>query len=673
VASSPPQSSFGERALRAYAAGSTAKAAGRLDEAIAEYRRAVRFHPARAEFHVSLGIALRAAGRREEAREAYERAVAIAPALAEAHHNLGNLHAERGDWEAARGCYLRALAASPYFTEAHYELGNVLRETGAVLDAVACYERALALKPGFAAGWRALGMARQELREHAAALAAYERALELAPDSAATHVNLSTVNRQLSRVERAMFHARRAVELDSRAGAAHNNLGTLHLDIGEHAQAEASYRRALETQPENAQWRSNLCMLATYSSRRGPRESLAVHREYGQLHPMPPRRPFANRKDPERRLRVGYVSPDLRRHAVAHFAEPLLARHDRSAFEVFGYYTHRVGDEVTLRLREYFDQWIEAPLMSADELAERVRADGVDLLVDLSGHTAGNRLTTFARKPAPVQLTWLGYVTTTGLPAMDCRITDRWIDPPGHEAFSSERLLRLDGCALCYRPPAESPEVAPLPALARGHVTFGSFNGIVKLSEHCIAVWAMLLAAVPRARLLLKSSTLDDPFVRERVLARFASAGVEAARLELRGGQPETRAHLAQYAEVDIALDTLPFNGVTTTCEALWMGVPVITLPGATHASRQGLTLLSAVGLPELAAPGERAFARIGAMLAADLDRLAVLRTGLRGRLTASPLMREEAFARRMEAAYRSAWRRCCEEGGRAAELALEV
>lgn len=661
---SPPQSSSSERALRAYAAGRTAKAAGRLDEAIAEYRRAVRFHPARAEFHVSLGLALRAAGRSDEAREAYERAIQIAPALAEAHHNLGNLHAERGDWQAARGCYLRALAASPYFAVAHFELGNVLRETGAVLDAAACYEQALALKPGLVAAWRALGVARQELREHAAALAAYERALELAPDSAATHVNLSTVNRELSRVERAIFHAQRAIELDPRIGAAHNNLGTLHLDIGEHAQAEVSYLRALEAQPRNGEWRSNLCMFATYSSRHGPRESLAVHLEYGWLHPMPARPEFANRRDPDRRLRVGYVSPDFRRHAVAHFVEPLLARHDRSKFEAFGYYTHRVGDEVTLRLREHFDQWVEAPLMSADELAARVRADGIDLLVDLSGHTAGHRLASFARKPAPVQLTWLGYVTTTGLPAMDWRVTDRWIDPPGHDAFSTERLLRLDGCALCYRPPAESPDVAPLPALARGHVTFGSFNGIVKLSERCIAVWAMLLAAVPRARLLLKSRTLDDPFVRERVLARFASAGVEAARLELRGGQADTRVHLEQYAEVDIALDTLPFNGVTTTCEALWMGVPVLTLPGATHASRQGLTLLNAVGLPDLAAPSERAFARIGAMLAADLDRLAVLRAGLRGRLAASALTREEAFARRMEAAYRGAWRQWCEEAG---------
>lgn len=648
------------KALQAYAAGRAAKAQGRIDEAIAQYRRALRLAPAQAEFHVSLGLALRAAGRLDEARGAYETAIAIAPQFAEAHHNLGNLRAAAGEWDQARGCYERALACAPHFAPAHFELGNVLRQLGFALEAIDAYRCALALEPALPAAWRNLGTLQQEIGEYRDALASYEKALELEPRAPEVHVNLATLNRIFSRMEAAFAHARRALELDPGFAAAHNNLGALHMDIGEHRDAEASFRRALEAQPDNAQWRSNLCMLGNYCDHLGPAELLAEHAAYGRLFAPAPA-PRAAARLPAR-LRVGYVSPDLRHHSVAHFVEPLLEHHDRSAFEVLAYYTHRSGDDVTLRLRELCDEWVEAPLMSPQELAARVRADGIDLLVDLSGHTAGNRLAAFALRPAPVQLTWLGYVSTTGLRAIDYRITDRWIDPAGYEAHSTERLLRLDGCSLCYRPPAASPEVAPLPALARGHVTFGSFNGVVKLSGRCIALWARLLHAVPGARLLVKSRTLDDAFVRARVAARFAAAGIEAARLELRGGQAETRSHLEQYAEVDIALDPLPYNGVTTTCEALWMGVPTLSLAGTTHAGRFGRSLLSAAGVPELSPASEAGFVAIGTMLAADLQRLAAVREGLRSRLAASPLMDEIGFARRMEAAYRSAWARSCGE-----------
>jgi predicted O-linked N-acetylglucosamine transferase (SPINDLY family) len=333
----------------------------------------------------------------------------------------------------------------------------------------------------------------------------------------------------------------------------------------------------------------------------------------------------------------------------------VLEHYDRERFEVHCYATNGAVDEVSERLRARVDGWVQAERLTDEELAARVRADGIDILVDLAGHTSGNRLLAFARRAAPVQVTWLGYPTTTGLSAMDYRITDWEVDPAGYEAFNAERPLRLPGSYFCYRPYERAPQVAPLPALRSGTVTFGSFNNFAKVSPAVLALWAQVLQAVPGSRLLLKARSLADAQVRQALLERLGAQGIEGERIDLRGWEAEVGGQLALYGEVDIGLDTWPYNGATTTCEALWMGVPVVSLSGATHASRMGRSILKAAGLAHCVADTPEAYVRAAVALAGDLDALARLRAGLRERLRASPLTDEIAFTRNLEAAYGAA------------------
>jgi predicted O-linked N-acetylglucosamine transferase (SPINDLY family) len=345
------------------------------------------------------------------------------------------------------------------------------------------------------------------------------------------------------------------------------------------------------------------------------------------------------------------VSPNFSRHSVGYFIAPVIAAHDRRQFEVFCYYTHRLSDDATARIRASADGWRDVATASDDALEALIRADGIDVLVDLAGHCKGNRLAVFARKPAALQLTWLGYPDTTGLDAIDVRITDGIADPaPGADARHTERLWRMDGTFLAYDPPRDSPGVAARRADAP--VAFGSFNHAAKLNEPTIALWAEILARVPDARLILKSGLLDRADTRDRVLERFERNGVAVARIEVEGWRPDRGSHLALYGEVDIALDTYPYNGTTTTCEALWMGVPVVSRAGDVHMSRVGASLLRGAGLGELVAESDAQYVELAVALAGDAARRARLRASLRERLRASPLLDHAGFTRQLEQCY---------------------
>jgi predicted O-linked N-acetylglucosamine transferase (SPINDLY family) len=409
---------------------------------------------------------------------------------------------------------------------------------------------------------------------------------------------------------------------------------------------------------------SNALMIANCFDRLAPADLFTRHCEFaarfcaglgdGAAH--------GNVRDAGRRLRVGYVSPDLRLHSVAYFIEPVLAHHDRGGFEVVCYQTNSASDAVTERLRGYVDGWVAADRLSDQGLAERVRADAIDILVDLAGHTAGGRLLAFARRPAPVQASWLGYPTGTGLSAIGYRISDWEVDPAGYEAYAAERPVRLPASYFCYRPLASAPEVGPLPSGEVGAITFGSFNNFAKVSPSVLGMWARVLEAVPGSRLMIKAKSLADESVRGRLLERLAALGVGEARLILRGWQEEVGGQLALYNEVDIGLDTYPYNGATTTCEALWMGVPVVSLSGATHASRMGRSILKAAGLGEWVAETAQGYVAHAVRLAGERTQLAELRSTLRGRLRASALMDERGFTRNLEHAYRQMWRQWCGE-----------
>jgi predicted O-linked N-acetylglucosamine transferase (SPINDLY family) len=369
---------------------------------------------------------------------------------------------------------------------------------------------------------------------------------------------------------------------------------------------------------------------------------------------------YINDRTDGRRLKVGYVSPDFRQHSVAYFLEPLLRSHDRKVIEVFCYAEVGWPDTVTERFKQLADHWVTTVGMSDDATAERIRRDGIDILVDLAGHTSKNRLPVFARKPAPVQVTWLGYPNTTGLTAIDYRFVDAVTDPEGEtEALASETLVRLPGGFLCYGGPDDAPAPGPVPSLTTGTVTFGSFNNPAKLSAATLDAWADVLARLPQARLLLKGKPFADPATRALYLDRLAKRGVAVERIELVAWLPE-EGHLALYNRIDIALDPFPYNGTTTTCEALWMGVPVITLRGDRHASRVGASLLTQTRLTDLIADSVEAYVETAVALAGDPARLSELRQSLRPRMAASPLCDAPAFADKIEHAYRTIWQRWC-------------
>lgn len=676
--------------------GMALRAAGRTDEALAAYRRAVDLQPDMAEAHHNLGNLLIAQNRVEDAKLSYRNALRADPSLAVAHFELGNIAViegddaaaleafagaalampdradfhiriaqllqKQGDREGAITAFERGLALSPEQPGPLANLGILLRSAGRHKEARACLERALDLQPEFPDAWLALGIVHHDCSDWTEAARCYARAIELKPDMAFAHVNLGIVHQRNGRIEAGIAATLRALEIDPAQHKACNNLGSLYLGRADIAAAMDWQRRALAIDPESQEALGNLCLTSNYADDLGPEDVYALHRDYGRRALFAGTAAAAHRNDEDRnrRLRIGYVSPDLRRHSVAYFLEPLLANLDRSKFEVVAYYNYAAADEVTVRLRALFDAWVPTVGLDDQAMAERIRADGIDILVDLAGHTDGNRLPVFARRPAPVQATWLGYLTTTGLDAIDYRITDRHVDPKGYEAHAVEQPLRLPSCYLCYQPDPAAPEVGPLPAATNGYITFGSFNNLAKLSPACIALWASVLAAVPGSRLVLKNRSLADPAMHALVVERFAAQGIAAGRLELNDWQAGMDSHLGGYGRIDIALDTWPYNGVTTTCEALWMGVPVVSRVGATHAARQGRSLLAAIGLSHLAGDGDAKFVRACQALAGDLAALAALRAGLRERLRASPLLDGAGFARKMAKAYREMWRSSC-------------
>jgi predicted O-linked N-acetylglucosamine transferase (SPINDLY family) len=376
-------------------------------------------------------------------------------------------------------------------------------------------------------------------------------------------------------------------------------------------------------------------------------------------------RPHANSRDPDRVMRVGYVSGDLWEHAVSFFFEGLLASHNPSQVEVFCYADVMRPDATTERLRGLAPRWRDIARRNDDEVAQMVREDGIDILVDLAGHSTGNRLQVFARKPAPVQVTYIGYPHTTGMRAMDYRIVDAITDPPGADTTHTERLVRLSRPFLCYRPAADAPEVGALPADGAGHVTFCSFNALAKIRRPTVELWGRVLAAVPESRMILKAPRLQDEAPRGAIRGWFKEAGIAADRVEFVAGTKGFLEHLAVYGRADIGLDTFPYHGTTTTCEAMWMGVPVVTRAGGAHRSRVGVSLLTAVGLADLVAATPEEFVSKAAALAGDRERLRGLRAGFRERMRASALMDCAGLARAVEEAYRNMWRSWCYMAGR--------
>jgi protein O-GlcNAc transferase len=634
---------------------------GRRDEAMAAYRRALDFKPDLPEAHKNLGNALRDNGQFDEAIAAYRRALQLKPNYPEALNSLGIALRERGRLDEAAAAYRRALGLQPDYPEAHNNLGAVLAGQGQLDEAIAACRRALELKPDYAEAHNNLGAALVARGRVDEAIAACQHALDLKPDYAEAHNNLGNALKDQGELDEAIAAYRHALDLKPDYPEAHNNLGNALKDQGELDEAIAAYRRALQIMPESAYAHNNLVYSLHLHPGHNARTISEEHQRWNRRFsdPMKPfLQPHANDPAVTRRLRVGYVSPDFLDHAVGRYVLPLLERHDGEQFEILCYSGVARPDWMTERLRALAGpaRWRNTVGVPDARLAEMIREDGVDILVDLTMHAAGNRLPVFARQPAPVQVTWLAYPGGTGLHSIGYRLTDAHMDPGDAPAWSVEEPVRLPDCWCCYEPVGDAPEINALPALSAKGVTFGSLNNFAKVHEGVLALWVRVLEAVKGSRLLM---LCPKGRARERVRAFFGARGIATERVELAGFLPRWE-YLSLYQRIDLGLDPFPFNGMTTTCDALWMGVPVLTLPGKMPASRAGLSLLSTVGLAELAATSEEDYVRMAVELAGNLRRLANLRATLRARMRASPLMDAPRFARNVETAYRKMWQVWC-------------
>ncbi len=629
---------------------------GRLSEAMDFYQAAIAAAPGDAYVHSNLGNALRDAGRLDEAAAAHRRALALDPDSYAAHSNLGSVLDAQGDTREATACFRRALKLNPDSYETHVNLGVTLKREGRLAEAEASLRRALDLQPRSDVALANLGSLMLQQGRTEEAFVALELALAINPRSVIALINMGNVLKDLGRFDAALRCLESAVQFAPRSHLAHNNLGTVLNELGRAAEAAASFRRALELQPDYHWAHSNLLFTLQYLPGLERAEIYAEHLRYDEMFARPllaNAGPHRNAPDPARRLRVGYVSGDFREHSVAFFIEPVLAGHDREKFEVFCYANQVGGDATTARLRSHVEHWREVATLSDDALADRIGRDAIDILVDLSGHTARHRLLVFARKPAPIQMSMVGYMHTTGLSAMDYRITDEGLDPTGtSEQFSTERLIRLAAGAAAFQPPADCPPVNELPALTHGFVTFGSFNNLAKVTPEAVAAWAEILTAVPNSRMLVVGREGNPVHI------LLTGHGIAPERVEMIPRQP-LHDYLRLHHRVDVLLDSFPYNGGTTSLLALWMGVPFVTLPGSSTASRTGAGLLHGVGLPRFIAASADDYVQRAVSATGDLARLAELRRELREKF--APLLTSGAgYLRELEHHFRAMWREWC-------------
>ena len=614
------------------ALGNALEDTGRRDEAAASYRRALEISPDYAEVHANLGKTLLALGHQDKAMASLQRAVDFMPDDMETLFVLGVTQKSRGELEAARSSLSKLEASSPENVDYKIHLGDTFLELGQLDEAIACYQRAIEIVPDHAVAHNNLGNAYFNLGQFAEAVASYRRAIELQPDSSYLH----------------------------------GNLGAILKDIGQPLEGLKSIRRSLELAPEDTSVRSNLLFVGHSIEDLSQAELFEEARIFGAVvaRRATPETSWNNPPLADRRLRIGLVSADLCFHPVGFFIEGVLRALTARAegnLEFFAYMNYFRTDPVSERIKALCDHWREVFARSDEETARLIRSDEIDILIDLSGHTAKNRLPLFAWKPAPVQVSWLGYFDTTDVAAIDYLIADPWTLPESEEVYFTETIWRLPDTRLCFTPPDIDVTIRPLPALTERQITFGCFNSLHKVSDAVVALWARVLAAVPDSRLFLKARQLYQPAAREAVIEQFGRHGVPQARLILEG--PSIRAnYLAAYNRVDIGLDPFPYTGGTTTAEALWMGVPVLTLSGQHFLPRQGVGLLMNAGLPEWVASDPDDYVARAAAHAGDLEKLAGLRARLREQVLASPVFDAPRFAMHFEAALRGMWEKWCSQ-----------
>jgi predicted O-linked N-acetylglucosamine transferase (SPINDLY family) len=635
---------------------------GLTAQAAEAYARALEVRPDQAGTMANLGTALQALERTDEAAALLRAAVQLEPAVVSHAVNLGMVLCRRREFAAAEAVLRDAATRDAGNADALFNLGNALHGLGRSAEAAQAYRRAIALQPTHADACINLGNVLRELAEPAAAAAAYQAALCARPDSVIAMNNAACLLRSMGRFDEAEDMLRRALALEPSRAALHDNLGSVLKDAGDIDAAIACFRRALEIDPAYAATHSNLAYALCFAaSTHQPilEECLAFGRQFADA--MRCGAPIhANDRTSDRRLRIGYVSPDFREHCQSLFTIPVFGAHDHSAFEIFCYASVVRPDETTRRIAALADVWRDVRPLDDAALAARIQDDRIDVLVDLTMHMAGGRPLLFARKPAPVQVAWLAYPGTTGIAAMDYRLSDPRLDPAGHDAHYSERTLRLPDSFWCYDPLSTEPQVNSLPALERGFLTFGCLNNPCKLTDDTLQLWGAVLRALPESRLVLLAPSGRH---RERLASRLEAQGIAASRTDFVPYR-ERAQYLRTYHDIDLGLDTVPYNGHTTSLDSLWMGVPTLTMIGRTCAGRAGLSQLHQLGLGSMAAATARDFTLNALAMSRDLPSLARLRAQLRARMQRSALMDAGRFTRNLEAAYRSMWTLHCASRG---------
>ncbi len=669
------------------------------EEAVEYYDRALRLAPDHIDAMVNQGFCYDRTGQPGKAEKALAAALRIDPNHALANnamaellsrktiHNKALVHAQRAvdsdpnrveffltlarllrqqnQNREAEKIYRSALSVHPNNPTLIIELGGTLRDQNLFDEAEEHYQNALKLAPKNTKVLRSAGAFFQSISRHTEALDAYERYIALRPDDAGMLNNLAIILRDLNRFEEAEKYYLECAKREQDKSYVYNNLAILAMEMGKPEESIQYYKKALDDKPQYTGAHSNMLFYMNYLSSMSAQEIFEEHKRFAIMHTEP----FlegtcvhANDPSPDRRLKIGYVSADLYGHAVSYFIQAALKNHDRSNYEVFCYAHVRKPDGMTKQLREFVPNWFYIHDLSTKEVVELIKSHEIDILIDLGGHTAGNRLQVFGYKPAPVQVTWIGYPNTTGLNTIDYRFVDEITDPTGEaDQFHTEKLWRLPECFTCYTPQAALPDSKTLAAKKTGQVTFGSFNNASKLSPATIEAWAKILNKVEGSRLLLKSASLVDEGTQERFFTMFESHGVPSSRVEMMG-KLSSHDHMRLYDSIDIGLDPFPYNGTTTSCEALFMGVPIVAVLGDRHAARVTGSLLHQVGLGDLATNNVENYVNKAVELANDLDRLESIRVDLRENMINSPLCDQQQHTRNVEQAYRQMWSIWCEE-----------
>ena len=604
------------------------------------------------------------AGRLQNAERLYHEALAIYPEHPDALNMLGVIAMRTGRSSMAGELFQRAINATPGISQYHGNLGLALARQGRLEEAIAAYRKSLSLKPDYADSYNNLGNALLATGSVSEAVDAFMAAIKHRPDFVEAHSNLGSALQKLGKVDEGVAEYRKAIALNPNYAQAHNNLANGLRDLGKIDGACAELRTAMRLAPGNTAIGSNYVYTMSYHPATGSEDLCRAERQWNQQHAAPLSKLIANHsndRNPDRKLRIGYISGDFRDHIAGKMILPLLLHRDRKQFEVLCYYNGVQSDEMTAKFRAQSDGFRSIVGMDDDSAARQIRSDSIDILVDCSGHMGGNRLLVVARKPAPVQIMFISYPGSTGLDALDYRLTDPYLDPPGtDESLYSEKTIHLSDTFWCFDPESMDAPREPineLPAIKNGYVTFGCVNNFVKVNDGVLELWSRVMREVPNSHLLLLAPEGEG---RRRVTEKMKKEGIESSRLEFvpRVGREE---YLRYFSRMDIGLDTVPYNGHTTSLDGMWMGVATVTLMGRTIVGRAGFSELSNVGLSELSSTTPDEFVKVASELGKDVDRQRQLREGMRERMARSPLCDAARWVSNVESVYRQVWRKWCE------------